>query len=725
MLAACPELKICANMAVGYNNFDLPAMTARGVLGTNTPDVLTETTADFGFALLMATARRITESEHFLRAGKWTKWSYDMFAGSDMHGSTLGILGMGRIGQGIARRGAHGFGMNVIYHNRSRLDARAGGRVQGPLRRARKNCCATADHLVLVLPYSPASHHTIGAAELALMKPTATLVNIARGGIVDDAALAAALRDKRIAAAGLDVFEGEPKVHPDLLTVPNVVLTPHIASATVPDAPGHGQPGGRQPDRLPGARQAADAAEPRGAGRRDGHLALAELWILLALAASATLVLVICAAAAQAAGRRHRRAPNCWRANERLERELRREISESSRGARQETDAHAWPPSRRRWCKQGAEATRTQNAQIDAFAQQLALLQKTLADTLTTQLQSLSESNARRMAEVRATLETQLAQLQQTNAAKLDEMRKTVDEKLQTTLETRLGESFKQVADRLEQVHKGLGEMQTLAQGVGDLQRVLTNVKTRGMFGEVQLEALLEQVLTPEQYAQAGGDQAAQQPARGLRDPLPGPQRRRRAGVAADRRQVPARGLRAPARRARPRRRRPRPTSPAAALEARIRSEAKSICENYLCPPHTTDFAILFLPIESLYAEVLRRPGLMDSLQRDYRVTLAGPDHAAGHAQQPAHGLPHAGAGAAGLRGLEGAGRGEDRVRALRRLGGDASSEQVRKASDTLDKADTRTNQMRRALKVVEALPDGAGAGPAAAGRRDGDDADA
>ncbi|MDO9438516.1 D-glycerate dehydrogenase [Hydrogenophaga sp.] len=233
VLAACPKLKICANMAVGYNNFDLAAMTAAGVLATNTPDVLTETTADFGFALLMATARRIAESERYLRAGKWTQWRYDMFSGSDVHGSTLGILGMGRIGQGIAKRGAHGFGMKVIYHNRSRLDAaleadcKAGYVSKDELLR-------TADHVVLVLPYSPASHHAIGAAELALMKPTATLVNIARGGIVDDAALALALRDKRIAAAGLDVFEGEPRLHPDLLTVHNVVLTPHIASATVP-----------------------------------------------------------------------------------------------------------------------------------------------------------------------------------------------------------------------------------------------------------------------------------------------------------------------------------------------------------------------------------------------------------------------------------------------------------------------------------------------------------
>ena len=233
LLAACPGLKICANMAVGYNNFDVPAMTAAGVQATNAPDVLTETTADFGFALLMATARRMAESEHFLRAGLWTRWRYDMFAGSDIHGSTLGIIGMGRIGQGIAKRGAHGFGMNVIYHNRTQLEPTVEAECKARYV-SKQELLKTADHVVLVVPYSPESHHTIGAAELALMKPTATLVNIARGGIVDDAALAVALREKRIAAAGLDVFEGEPKVHPDLLTVPNVVLTPHIASATIP-----------------------------------------------------------------------------------------------------------------------------------------------------------------------------------------------------------------------------------------------------------------------------------------------------------------------------------------------------------------------------------------------------------------------------------------------------------------------------------------------------------
>jgi gluconate 2-dehydrogenase len=233
LLQANPQLKIVANMAVGYNNFDLPAMTAAGVVASNTPDVLTETTADFGFALLMATARRVTESEHYLRAGLWTKWSYDMFAGAEVHGSTIGILGMGRIGQGIARRAAHGFGMHVIYHNRSRLSAEMEADCKARYV-SKAELLKTADHVMLVMPYSAESHHAIGAAELAQMKPTATLVNIARGGIVDDAALALALREKRIAAAGLDVFEDEPKVHPDLLTVPNVVLTPHIASSSIP-----------------------------------------------------------------------------------------------------------------------------------------------------------------------------------------------------------------------------------------------------------------------------------------------------------------------------------------------------------------------------------------------------------------------------------------------------------------------------------------------------------
>ena len=232
LLAACPQLKAVCNIAVGYNNIDVPACTARGVLATNTPDVLTETTADFGFALMMAAARRMSEAERSLRRGEWTRWSLDMFAGAEVHGSTLGILGMGRIGRAIARRGALGFGMKVIYHNRSRLapelEVEVGARYVDKATLLRE-----ADHLVIVLPYSPEAHHTIAAAELKQMKRSATLTNIARGGVVDDVALAEALRARTIAAAGLDVFEGEPQLHPGLLDLPNVVLTPHIASATM------------------------------------------------------------------------------------------------------------------------------------------------------------------------------------------------------------------------------------------------------------------------------------------------------------------------------------------------------------------------------------------------------------------------------------------------------------------------------------------------------------
>ncbi|MDM0049685.1 D-glycerate dehydrogenase [Variovorax sp. J22R115] len=233
LLDACPTLKAVCNVGVGYNNVDVEACTARGVLVTNTPDVLTETTADFGFALMMATARRIGESERFVRQGDWTKTGiFDMFAGSDVHGATLGILGMGRIGRAVARRGSLGFGMGVIYHNRSRLTAEAEAE-SGARYVDKSTLLREADHLVLVLPYSASSHHAIGAEELKRMKPTATLTNIARGGIVDDAALASALRAGTIAAAGLDVFEGEPRVHPALLGLSNVVLTPHIGSASI------------------------------------------------------------------------------------------------------------------------------------------------------------------------------------------------------------------------------------------------------------------------------------------------------------------------------------------------------------------------------------------------------------------------------------------------------------------------------------------------------------
>lgn len=233
VLAANPSLKAVCNMAVGFNNIDVDAATKAGIVVTNTPDVLNETTADFAWALLLATARRVTESEHWLRAGKWQKWRFDTFLGADVHGSTLGIIGMGRIGQAIARR-SMGFDMKVIYHNRSRLAPELEARANHANYVGKEELLKTADHVMLALPYSPQVHHIIGAAELALMKPTATLVNIARGGIVDDAALIVALRANRLAAAGLDVFENEPNFDPAFLTLSNVVLTPHIASASEP-----------------------------------------------------------------------------------------------------------------------------------------------------------------------------------------------------------------------------------------------------------------------------------------------------------------------------------------------------------------------------------------------------------------------------------------------------------------------------------------------------------
>jgi DNA recombination protein RmuC len=428
-----------------------------------------------------------------------------------------------------------------------------------------------------------------------------------------------------------------------------------------------------------------------------------ETWILLALAAL-NFILVVWLLVRKPPPPDHSALVATLAAgNERIERELRHEIGESSRGARQET-AQAFATFQQALVQQGAESTRTQNAQIDAFAQQLALLQKTLADTLNTQLQGLSESNARRLAEVRATMEAQLAQLQQTNTAKLDEMRRTVDEKLQSTLEARLGESFKQVADRLEQVHKGLGEMQTLAVGVGSLQRVLTNVKTRGVFGEVQLEALLEQVLTPDQYAK----QVETQPRSGQRVDFairfPG-----RGGDGAPVwLPIDAKFPRDDYERLLDAHERADPAAAEAAakaLEARIRTEAKSISENYLAAPHTTDFAILFLPVESLYAEVLRRPGLMDAIQRQHRVTLAGPTTLLAmlnslHMGFRTLALEHQ---ASEVWKVLGAVKTE-----FERYGDWVAriKEQVSKASDTIDKADTRAKQMRLALRKVEALPE-------------------
>ena len=387
---------------------------------------------------------------------------------------------------------------------------------------------------------------------------------------------------------------------------------------------------------------------------------------------------------------------------EHVEGELRREVGDNARGGRQEIQ-QTLATFQETLTRQGAETTRTQNAQIDAFAQQLVQLRGTLGDTLTNQLKDLSEANARRMSEVRATLETQLASLQQNNAAKLDEMRATVDEKLHATLEARLGESFKQVAERLEQVHKGLGEMQTLAQGVGDLKHLLSNVKTRGMFAEAQLSALLEQVFAPDQYAaqvatRPGSrnvvDFAIRLPGRGddgapcwlpidAKFPNEDYERLLDAQQRAD-----AEGAEAAAR----------------GLENRIKLEAKSMAEKYLEPPHTTDFAILFLPTEGLYAEVLRRPGLMEVLQREYRVTLAGPTTL----------MAMLNSLQMGFRTLALEKRSSEVWQVLGAVKTEFSKfgdvlakvkNQTQTVLNTLDAAETRSRAMGRALRTVEALP--------------------
>jgi DNA recombination protein RmuC len=426
------------------------------------------------------------------------------------------------------------------------------------------------------------------------------------------------------------------------------------------------------------------------------------VWGLVALAVAQLALLMVLMRRGQ------QRDDTRWQAafqagQERLARELRQELAESSRGARLEQTQNL-ATFQQSLVQQGAEATRTQNTQIDAFGQQLALLQKTLSDTLTLQLSNLSESNARRMAEVRQTLEAQLAQLQQTNATKLDEMRATVDEKLQATLHARLGESFKQVAERLEQVHKGLGEMQTLAAGVGDLKHLLTNVKTRGMFGEAQLAGLLEQVFVPDQYAAQVATRPGSKNVVDFAIKLPGkaddgtplwlpidakfPNEDYERLLDAQQRADAAAAEIA-----------------AKALEARIRLEAKSIAEKYVEPPYTTDFAILFLPTEGLYAEVLRRPGLMDVLQREHRITLAGPTTL----------LAMLSSLQMGFRTLALEKRSSEVWQVLGAVKtefgkfGDVLAKvksQTETVLNTLNSAEIRSRAMGRALRQVEALPD-------------------
>ena len=230
VLEGADRLRVVSTISVGTNHIDLAACQARGIVVTNTPDVLTETTADFGWALMMAAARRVTESEHWLRAGHWKRWSLDQFLGADIHHATLGIVGMGRIGQALARR-ASGFSMRVVYHNRTRLPAAIEDECRARYV-TRDELFASADHVILVLPYTAQNHHTVAAVELAQMKPAATLTNIARGGLIDEDALADALEAGRLGAAGLDVYEGEPAINPRLLTLARVALTPHLGSAS-------------------------------------------------------------------------------------------------------------------------------------------------------------------------------------------------------------------------------------------------------------------------------------------------------------------------------------------------------------------------------------------------------------------------------------------------------------------------------------------------------------
>ncbi|MGF6723687.1 DNA recombination protein RmuC [Paraburkholderia sp. GAS41] len=343
------------------------------------------------------------------------------------------------------------------------------------------------------------------------------------------------------------------------------------------------------------------------------------------------------------------------RAFERLERELRSEIEQTARVSRGELNG-GFAQFQQTLATQFTSMTTLQNGKIDSFAQQLVKLTETNAlqlettrhslqqqaqqardeqgvalgrfgETLTLQLGQLMEANDRRFAEVRATIEQRLKDIEANNSTKLEEMRRTVDEKLHATLEQRLGESFKQVSDRLEQVHRGLGEMQTLAAGVGDLKKVLTNVKTRGTWGEVQLEALLEQLLTPDQYAKnvATIPKSADRVEFAIK--LPGRQDPDGPAVPVWL-PIDAKFPREDYERLIDAQERADPVAvedASRALEARIRAEARTIAEKYVAPPHTTDFALLFLPTEGLYAEILRRPGLTDMLQRDYRVTIAGP----------------------------------------------------------------------------------------------------
>ena len=230
ILDGARDLKVVANIAVGYNNIDVAACTARGVMVTNTPGVLDDSTADLAWTLMLAAARRLTEVESYVRRGEWTGWRLKQWLGVDVHHATLGIVGMGRIGQAIAKRAA-GFDMRILYHNRNRVAPEIERRLNAN-HVSLDDLLAQSDFVVLQIPYSPATHHLIGAPQLRRMKPTAILVNSTRGGVVDDTALIEALKAGTIRAAGLDVFENEPRLHPGFLDLRNVVMAPHVGSST-------------------------------------------------------------------------------------------------------------------------------------------------------------------------------------------------------------------------------------------------------------------------------------------------------------------------------------------------------------------------------------------------------------------------------------------------------------------------------------------------------------
>ena len=405
---------------------------------------------------------------------------------------------------------------------------------------------------------------------------------------------------------------------------------------------------------------------------------------------------------------------------DRLERELRDELGRQGQGTR--TDLSSF---QQMLLAQSGDVARTQNEQIDTFRSQLASTQHALAgqslaaresqdaalrrfgDTMVEQLKALSDGNERRLTEMRQAVETRLAALQEGNEKKLEQMRATVDEKLQTTLEQRLGESFKQVADRLEQVHRGLGEMQTLARDVGSLNRVLTNVKTRGVFGEVQLAGLLEQVFTPEQYATNVATVPGSNDRVEFAIRLPG------RGTAHDGGPplwlpIDAKFPREDYERlldAHERADAPAMETFAKAIETRLRLEARTIRDKYVSPPHTTDFAILFLPTEGLYAEALRRPGLSEALQREYKVMLAGPTTLLATLNSLQMGFRTL---ALEKRSAEvwevlGAVKTEfgkfGQVLALTR-------KKLTEASNTIGDAEVRSRAMARSLRSVEAMPD-------------------